>query len=133
MAGCNWCPTICDGEGKCMVGESSPTHEPCPPAIGKESIVDKALAAAGYTIGYGDCGEGSLTASSILAPLIIPFAVWGLVMLLFAVLVAWARRRHGGVRRYTTKKLADFLRFTARLKAEIFKSQSGHRDFLGSL
>ena len=95
-----------------MVGESSPTHELCPRETGKDSLVDKALAAAGYSIGYGDCGDGSMTASSILLPLIIPCTVLGLLMLSFAVLVAWARRRHGGLRQYMNKKLADFKRFS---------------------
>lgn len=106
-----------------MVGKSSPTHELCPQK--KDSLVDKVLAAAGYRIGYGDCGDGSMSAisSSSLVPLIIPFTVLGLLMLSCAVLVAWARRRHGGMRRYINKKLADFRRFSMRFKAELFKSQ----------
>jgi hypothetical protein len=107
-----------------MVGESSPTHELCPRKTGKDSLVDNALDAAGYSIGYGDCGDGSSTASSILLPLIIPCTMLGLLMLSFAVLVAWARRRHGGLRRYINKKLADFKRFSTRFKADFQKSGS---------
>jgi hypothetical protein len=89
--GCGWCPSFCEGRGKCMIGRNAPIFEKCNPhpVTGQR---------------YREC--------SVVGPnlgLIIGLAVPGALLLFFLIytFVKWIQRRHGSLAVYIKKKRFD--------------------------
>mmetsp|Transcript_1394 Transcript_1394/g.3053 ORF Transcript_1394/g.3053 Transcript_1394/m.3053 type:complete len:3134 (-) Transcript_1394:67-9468(-) len=98
LAGCNWCPSFCNGKGKCMIGKSSPTYEMCPQGAFRK---------------YGQCSDTS--GSSKIVPAVIATAVALAVLLICFLFLRWTQRRYGGLRKYLVRKQEDAARVIADL------------------
>ena len=89
--GCGWCPAFCGGDGKCMIGKSSPLFEKCPadPASGlifRQCRVDSSFSAI-------------IVATVVLSIIVTTFLAYSFWR--------WTQRRHGSLSTYWKKRRFD--------------------------
>jgi hypothetical protein len=90
--GCGWCPSFCEGRGKCMIGRNAPIFEKC----NKHAVTGQ---------GYRECNVVGPDVG-LIAGVVVPGA---LVFFYIAyAFVRWIQRRHGSVGVYIKKKRFDF-------------------------
>jgi len=113
--GCMWCPSTCGGQGKCMEGDADgPTYEMCP-ALSTAEKEELAETSGLSGRSWGVCLNTEEQEMSVGLYLAIVLAC--IVALILVILIRmWARRRHGGLRMYTRKKLVDLKRWAVRMK-----------------